>query len=324
LAYRNVFIRLIAAAALLALPLAAQSQRYPTKPVRLVVPFAPGGGTDIIARLLAQYLGEAIGQPVVSDNRGGAGSTLGTEIVTKSPPDGYTLLLGNISLAFNAELYKRLSYNAQRDLAPITLVAVQPNILVIHPSLPATTMKEFIALAQANPGKYTYASAGVGSGTHLAGELLKMLTKIDLVHVPYKGTGPALNDLIGGQVQMMVSTFASALPHAKSGRLRALAVTTAKRSSAAPDIPTLIESGVPDFEYSTWYGLFAPAGTRRDIVGKLNAATKQVLSRDDVRQKFESQGVDPLWDTPAELSAYLASETQKWAKVVRATGAKVE
>ena len=297
---------------------------YPTKPVRLVVPFAPGGGTDIVARLLAQQLGESLGQSVVADNRGGAGSTLGTEIVAKAPPDGYTLLLGNISLAFNAELYKKLSYNAVRDLAPITLVAVQPNILVVHPSLGTNTLKDFLALARANPQKYSYASAGTGSGTHLAGELLKMLTKVDIVHVPYKGTGPALNDLIGGQVQMMVSTFASALPHTRTGRLRALAVTTAKRSNAAPDVPTLAEAGVAGFEYSTWYGLLAPAGVRADIVGKLNAAAKQVLARDDIRQKFEGQGVEPLWNTPAEFSAYLTSETAKWGKVVRATGAKAE
>ena len=302
----------------------AQAQSYPTKPIRLVVPFAPGGGTDIVARVLAQQLGETLGQSVVADNRGGAGSTLGTEIVAKAPADGYTLLLGNISLAFNATLYPKLPYNAQRDLAPITLVAVQPNILVIHPSLPAKTFKEFVALAQANPGKYSYASAGVGAGTHLAAELLKMLVKIDLVHVPYKGTGPALTDLIGGQVQMMLSTFASALPHVKSGRLRALAVTSAKRSNATPDVPTLIEAGVPGFEYSTWYGLLAPAGVRKEIVQKVNAAAKQVTARDDVKQKFEAQGVDPLWDTPGEFAAYLKSETDKWGKVVRATGARAE
>jgi tripartite-type tricarboxylate transporter receptor subunit TctC len=316
--------RLLLIGALVASPLAASAQSYPSKPVRLVVPFAPGGGTDIVARLLAQYMGEALKQPMVADNRGGAGSTLGTDIVAKAPADGYTLLLGNISLAFNAELYKRLPYNARRDLSPITLVAVQPNILVINPALPATTMKDFIALARSNPGKYSFASAGTGSGTHLAGELLKMLTHIDLVHVPYKGTGPALNDLIAGQVHMMVSTFASALPHTKTGRLRALAVTTAKRSQAAPDVPTLIESGIAGFEYSTWYGLLAPAGVSKAIVEKLNATAKQVLARDDLKQRFQTQGVDPLWDTPAEFAAYIASETEKWGKVVRTTGAKIE
>ena len=302
----------------------APAQSYPTKPIRFVVPFAPGGGTDLIGRVFAQYLQEALGQPVVVDNRGGAGSTLGTDIVTKAPADGYTVLLGNISLAFNAELYKKLPYNAVRDLAGVSMVAVQPNILVIHPTLPAKTFRDFIEAARARPGKYAYASAGLGSGTHLAAELIKMLVKIDVVHVPYKGTGPALNDLIGGQIQLMVSTFASALPHVKSGRLRALGVTTLKRSAAAADVPTLHESGVPGFDYSTWYALFVPAGTPRAVVDKLNATTVQVLGRDDVKQRLDAQGVDASTSTPAELTAYLKSETAKWGKVVRATGARGE
>jgi tripartite-type tricarboxylate transporter receptor subunit TctC len=306
-----------------ALPAAAQGN-YPGKSIRFVVPFAPGGGTDLIGRFIAQALSESLGQPVVVDNRGGAGSTLGTDIVAKSPADGYTLLLGNISLAFNATLYAKLPYDAQRDLAPITLAAVQPNIVVIHPSLPAKSLREFIDLARASPGKYNYASAGVGAGTHLAAELLKLLTKIDLVHVPYKGTGPALNDLVGGQVNMMVSTFASALPYVKNGRLRAMGVTTPKRSPAAPDVPTLAEAGLPGFDYSTWYGLFAPRGTPGPIVDKLNATTHQVLARADMKARFDSQGVDPLTSSPQELAAYLKSETLKWGKVVKATGAKGE
>ncbi len=306
-------------------PSAAFAQQpYPTKAIRFVVPFAPGGGTDLIARVVAQYLQEALGQPVVVDNRGGAGSTLGSDIVAKAPPDGYTLLLANISLAFNAELYPKLPYNAVRDLAAVSMVAVQPNILVIHPSLPARNFREFIEAARARPGKYSYGSAGLGSGTHLAAELLKMLVKFDVLHVPYKGTGPALNDLMGGQVQMMVSTFASALPHVKSGRLRALGVTTIKRSSAAPDVPTLIEAGVPGFDYSTWYAIFVPAGTRAAVVETLNRTTRQVLGREDVRTRLEAQGVDASTSTPAELAAYLKSETVKWGKVVRATGARGE
>ncbi len=311
-------------AALLATAPSAQAQKYPERPIRMVVPFAPGGGTDIIGRIVGQGLSEALGQPVVIDNRGGAGSTLGTEIAAKSPADGYTLLFGNISLAFNATLYTRLRYDTLRDLAPVTLAAVQPNILVINPAIPARSLKEFIDLARTNPGKYNYASAGTGSGTHLAAELLKLLTKIDIVHVPYKGTGPALTDLLGGQVNMMVSTFASALPHVKSGRMRALAVTTAKRSPATPDVPTLIEGGVPGFDYSTWYGLLAPAGTPRAVIDTLNATTHKVLRRDDIRQRLEQQGVDPIMNTPAEFAAYLRSETEKWGKVVKATGAKAE
>lgn len=310
--------------AILITPLTAAAQQYPTKAVRFVVPFAPGGGTDIIGRVVAQALNDALGQPVVVDNRGGAGSTLGTEIVAKSPADGYTILFGNISLAFNATLYTKLRYDTIRDLAPISLSAVQPNILVIHPGLPAKNLKEFIELARANPGKYNYASAGTGSGTHLAAELLKLQTKIDIVHVPYKGTGPALTDLLGGQINMMVSTFASALPHVKSGRMRALGVTTAKRSPAAPDVPTLIEGGVAGYDYSTWYGLLAPAGTPKPIIDMLNATNRKVLARDDIKQKLESQGVDPIVNTPAEFSAYMKSETEKWGKVVKATGAKAE
>jgi len=321
--HRRTLTTLLLGAAL-TVPLASTAQEYPSKAIRFVVPFAPGGGTDIIGRVVAQALNDALGQPVVVDNRGGAGSTLGTEIVAKSPADGYTILFGNISLAFNATLYTKLRYDTIRDLAPISLSAVQPNILVIHPGLPAKSLKEFIELARANPGKYNYASAGTGSGTHLAAELLKLQTKIDIVHVPYKGTGPALTDLLGGQINMMVSTFASALPHVKSGRMRALGVTTAKRSPATPDVPTLIEGGVAGYDYSTWYGLLAPAGTPKAIIDKLNATNRKVLARDDIKQRLESQGVDPIVNTPAEFTAYVKSETEKWGKVVKATGAKAE
>jgi tripartite-type tricarboxylate transporter receptor subunit TctC len=298
----------------------AAAQNYPTKPIRFVVPFAPGGGTDIIARVLAQGLNGTLGQPVVADNRGGAGSTVGTDIVCKAPADGYTLLLANISLAFNAWLYKSLPYNAIKDLAPVSMVAVQPNIVVIHPSVPAKSIKEFVDYARANPGKLSFASAGSGSGTHLAGELLKDRLKIDMLHVPYKGTGPAVTDLIGGQVQVMISTFASALPHVRSGRLRALGVTSAKRSPATPDVPTLLEAGVPDYDYSTWYALFLPAGAPRDVVGRLNQVTRNLLAMDDMKQKFEAQGVEAWSNTAADLGAYLRTETEKWGKVVRAAG----
>ena len=298
----------------------AVAQSYPSKPIRFVVPFAPGGGTDIVARILAQRLNEALSQPVVADNRGGAGSTVGTDIVCKAPADGYTLLLGNISLAFNVWLYKTLPYNAIKDLAPVTMVAVQPNIVVVHPSVPAKSIREFADYARANPDKLSFASAGAGSGTHLAGEMLKDRLKIDMLHVPYKGTGPAVTDLIGGQVQVMISTFASALPHVRSGRLRALGVTSARRSPATPDVPTLMESGVPDYDYSTWYALFVPAGTPRPVIDKLNQAARQVLATDDMQQKFDAQGVEPWSGTAAELGAYLRAETAKWGKVVRAAG----
>ena len=313
---KRALIGMVGALALCAFDAGAQS--YPTKPIRFVVPFAPGGGTDIVARLLAQRLNEGLGEPVVVDNRGGAGSTLGTDIVCKAPPDGYTLLLGNISLAFNAWLYKSLPYNAARDLAPVSMVAVQPNIVVIHPSIAAKSIREFTDYARANTGKLSYASAGAGSGTHLAGEMLKDRLKIDMLHVPYKGTGPAITDLIGGQVQVMISTFASALPHVKSGRLRALGVTSAKRSSATPDVPTLIEAGVPDYDYSTWYALFMPAGTPAAIIARVNQVTRAALAEEDLKQKFDAQGVEPWTSTPAELGAYVRAETEKWGKVVRA------
>lgn len=318
---RRLAFTVVLTAILVALPAqSAVGQTYPAKPIRFVVPFAPGGGTDIIARIVAQQLHETLGQPVVVDNRGGAGSTLGTDIVAKAPADGHTMLLGNISLAFNAWLYKKLPYNAVKDLAPVTMVAVQPNIVVVHPSVPAKTIREFAELARKQPGKLTFASAGAGSGTHLAGEMIKDIFKVDMLHVPYKGTGPALSDLIGGQVKMMVSTFASALPHVKSGKLRALGVTSLKRSTAAPDIPTLDESGVTGYDYSTWYALFVPTGTPRAAIEKLNQATRKVLAQAETRQRLEGQGVEALGGTSAELGAYLKSETEKWGKVVRAAG----
>ena len=312
---RRLMHVVFAAACAVALPASAQS--YPTKPIRLIVPFAAGGGTDLVGRIVAQQMSEALGQQFVVDNRGGAGSVLGSDLASKSPPDGYTLLLGNISLAFNASLYRKLPFDAVRDFTPATLVAVQPNILVIHPGVPAKSLKEFVALARAQPRKLTFASAGTGSGTHLAMELLKLKLKMDVVHIPYKGTGPALTDLIGGQVNSMLSTFASALPHVKTGRLRALGVTSKTRSPAAPDVPTLVEAGVPEYEYATWYGLLAPRGTPRAVVDMLAKTANKMLLSEEARHKLAAQGVDPLVSSPAEFAAYLKSETEKWAMVVR-------
>ncbi len=295
----------------------AGAQEYPSRPIRMVVPFAPGGGSDISGRVLAEGLGKALGQQVVVDNRPGAGSTIGTDIVTKATPDGYTMLLGNISLAFNAALYKKLPYKSVRDLIPVSLVVQQPNILVNHPSLPAKTLKEFITLARSSPGKFTFASAGLGSGTHLAMELLNMSLNIKMIHVPYKGTGPALTAVLGNEVTVFMSTFASALPHVKAGRLHTFGVTTAKRAPALPDVPTIAEAGVPGFNYGTWYGLLVPAGTPRAIVDKLNKATVAQLHSAELRQRYESQGMEPIPSTSAEFTAKLKSETEKWAKVVR-------
>jgi tripartite-type tricarboxylate transporter receptor subunit TctC len=298
----------------------ASAQPYPSKTIKIVVPYGPGGAGDVIARIVSQPLAASLGQSVVVENKPGAGGMIGAMQVASAPPDGYTLLLGNISLAFNAWLYKTLPYDAVRDLAPVSMVAVQPNIVVIHPSIAAKSIREFTDYARANPGKLSYASAGSGSGTHLAGEMLKDRLKIDMLHVPYKGTGPAVTDLIGGQVQVMISTFASALPHVRSGRLRALGVTSAKRSPATPDVPTLIEAGVPDYDYSTWYALFMPARTPPAIIAKVNQVTRAALATEDLKQKFDAQGVEPWTNTPAELGAYVRAETAKWGKVVRAAG----
>lgn len=306
-------------AALLAAP-AAGAPDYPVRPIRLVVPFAPGGGSDLSARLLAEPLGGALGQTIVVDNRPGAGSILGCDLVAKATPDGYTLLLGNISMAFNTALHRKLPYDAMRDFAPITLVADQPNILVAHPALPAKTLPEFIALAESQPGKLTYGSAGIGAGTHLAMEMLLMARMLDLVHVPFKGTGPALAALLGNQISVFFSTYASALPHVKAGRLRAYAVTSAKRTPMLPEVPTVAESGFPGYEYSTWYGLLAPAGTARPIVQKLNHYAVAVLNSAKTQERYLSQGMDPLPSTPERFAAHLKSEIEKWTQVVRAAG----
>jgi tripartite-type tricarboxylate transporter receptor subunit TctC len=306
------------AAFLAVFAVSATAQSYPARPIRLVVPFAPGGGTDIGARILSEGLTQTLGQTMVIDNRPGAGSVLGCEIVAKSAPDGYTLLLGNISMAFNAALYKKLPFDTLRDFIPVSLVTDQPNILVAHPSLPAKSFKELLTLARSQPGKLTYGSAGLGAGTHLAMEMLMMSQKIDLVHVPYKGTGPALTALLGNQISVFFSTFASALPHVRAERLRAYAVTSAKRAPTLPEVPTVAESGVPGYEYSTWYGLLAPARTPRAITDKLNQTTVAVLNSPDYRQRLLAQGMDPFPSTAAHYSAYLKSETAKWTKVVQA------
>jgi tripartite-type tricarboxylate transporter receptor subunit TctC len=290
---------------------------YPARPIRLIVPFAPGGGTDLGGRLLAESIAPMLGQPVVLDNRPGAGSALGSDIASKSAPDGYTLLLGNISLAFNAALYKKLPFDAVRDLATISLAADQPSIMVTHPSLPAKNLQEFIALARSQPGKLTYASAGLGAGTHLAMELLALSQKLDMMHVPYKGTGPAITALLSNEVSSFLSTFASALPYIKSGRMRGIAVTSLKRAPTLPEVPTVAESGIPGFEYSTWYGVLAPARTPKPIIDKLNKTIVTALNGADLRQRYAAQGMDPKPTTSAEFAAYLKSETEKWAKVVR-------
>ena len=296
---------------------AVAADSYPARPIRLIVPFAPGGGTDINARILAEPIGTALGETIVIDNRPGAGSSLGSALAARAAPDGYTLLLGTISLTINPAVYKELPFDAQRDLVPITRVSDQPSILVVNPSFPARTLKEFIALARSEPGKLTFGSAGIGTGSHLATTLLALKTQTNMVHVPFKGTGPALNALLSGEINTEMSTFASALPHVKQGRLRAYAVTTLKRAEPLPDVPTIDEEGVPGFEYAAWYGLFAPTGTSPRIIHKIHEATVAALKSPKVLQLYKSQGLNATPTTPAEFAKYVAAEKQKWAGVVR-------
>jgi tripartite-type tricarboxylate transporter receptor subunit TctC len=293
--------------------------------VRFVVGFTPGGPSDILARSLAAKLAEARGQPVVVENRPGAGGNVAAEAVAKSAPDGNTWLLGNNSiLATNAALYSRLGYDPIKDFAPVALVGIQPNLLVVHPSVPAHTVAELIAYAKAHPGKLNYASTGAGVASHLSAELFKAMASIDMVHVPYKGAQPALTDVIAGQCQVMFATSASAIPYVKAGRLRALAVTTAQRAASLPDLPTVAEAGVPGFESITWHGVVVPSATPAAVIQQLNAQINAALREPDLRARLAALGVEIAGGTPQEFAAYIASEIPKWTKVVRDSGAKVE
>jgi tripartite-type tricarboxylate transporter receptor subunit TctC len=317
---RHRFFVAAFAAVCFALPQAAAAQAYPAKAIRFIVPFAPGGGNDILGRVVAQKLNEGFGVPVVVDNRGGAGGTIGTDITAKSPPDGYTLLINNLSLAVNITLYSKLPYDTLKDLQPVSLVGRQPNILVVHPSLPVKNLKELLALAKSQPGQLAYSSGGVGSSSHLAGELLRLIAGIDIIHVPYKGMGPAMVDLVSGQVQLSMATMASALPHVRSQRMRPIAVSTARRVAVVPEVPTMQEAGLAGYEHSTWYGILVPARTPGPVVARLNGELRKIVASDDVKQKFDPQGVEPDSSTPEEFSAFLRTEAGKWAKVVKGAG----
>jgi tripartite-type tricarboxylate transporter receptor subunit TctC len=300
------------------------SNGYPSKAIRLTVPYAPGGATDIVARYIGQRLNEALGQSVLIDNRGGASGTIGTDLVAKAAPDGHSLLVTNVGLAFNATLFQKLPYDTQRELAPVSLLASQPNILLAHPSLPVKTVKDLLALAKARPGAINYSSGGNGSGTHLAAELLKLKTRIDIVHIPYKGAGPALTDLVGGHVQIMVSTLSPALPHVQAGKLRPLAVTSITRSPALPEVPTLAAAGVPGYEFNTWHGLFAPSATPRPVIDRLNGELKKILSSPVVREKYAALGVEVAFNSPEAFAALLKSEIDKWGEVVRVAKIQID
>jgi tripartite-type tricarboxylate transporter receptor subunit TctC len=296
----------------------AAAGAYPERPVRLIVPFAPGGGTDINARILSEPIGAALGQTIVIDNRPGAGSSLGSALAARANPDGYTLLLGTISLTINPAIYKELPFDARRDLVAITRVSDQPSILVVQPSFPSRTFKDFLALARAEPGKFTFGSAGIGTGSHLATTLLALKTGTKMLHVPFKGTGPALNALLSGEISVYMSTFASALPHVKQGRLRPYAVTTVYRAEPLPDVPTLQEEGVQDFEYAAWYGMFAPTGTPPRVIDRIYNATIGALKDPQVLHLYKAQGLNATPTTRAEFAKYIDAEREKWAGVVRA------
>ncbi len=318
LASRNICAAMTIGVLALAPLLGFAQSNYPNRSIRMIVPFAPGGGTDIVGRLLADSLGAALGTTIVVDNRPGAGSTLGTAIAAKATPDGYTTLLTSSSLAVNPALYKTLPYDTLRDFIPVSLVADQPNLLVAHPSLPAKTLKEFIAHVQANPGKLTYGTSGLGTGMHLAMELLLLSFQGNMIHVPYKGTGPALAAVLGNEISVSLPTFASALPHVKAGRLRAFGVTALSRASLVPDVPTVAEAGVPGYEYTAWYGFLVPAGTPRAIVDRLNKETVAQLNTAILQQRLDGQGLNPIPSTSAQFIAKIRSETEKWAKAARA------
>jgi tripartite-type tricarboxylate transporter receptor subunit TctC len=302
----------------------ATAQTYPQKPIRMIVPFPAGGGTDILARLLGLRMTEALGQQIITDNRAGAGGTIGTDVAARAPADGYTIILVSGSHAINPGLYPKLPYDTVNDFAPITQVATSPGILVVHPALPVKSVRDLIALARARPGQLNYASAGNGTPPHLAGELFKTMARVDMVHVPYKGNVPAFADMLAGLVSLSFPSMPSAVPHVKSGRLRALGVTTAKRSPAAPDIPTIAESGLPGYESTSWYGMLAPARTPPAVVTRLQEVIVSVLGSADMKEKLAAQGLDPVGNTPREFEAVIKSEITKWAKVIKASGARPE
>jgi tripartite-type tricarboxylate transporter receptor subunit TctC len=309
----------------LALAGPAKAQDYPSKPIRLVVPFAAGGATDVLARLVGERLTASLGQQVVVDNRPGAGGNIGSDIVARAEPDGYTILMGAVGThAINPSLYPKMPYDPVKDFAPVTLVASVPNVLVVNPEVPANSVQELIDLAKAKPGELNFASSGNGTSIHLSGELFKAMTGTDIVHVPYKGSGPAVTDLLGGQVQMMFDNMPSSLPHVKAGKLRALGVTSAKRSPALPEVPTIAEAGVPGYDATSWFGILAPAGTPEPVVTRLQGAIVQALGEPEMRQRMADLGAEPVGDTPAEFGQFITAELAKWAKVVNDAGVKLE
>ncbi len=302
----------------------AQAPKFPTKPIRMVVGYAPGGGSDIMGRLIAQKIVEAMGQQVIVENRAGAAQNVAAEYVAKSPRDGYTLFMSSAALGVNVSLYPKLNYDPIKDFAPVAVFAVSPNLLLVNPSFPAKNVKEFLEVVRKSPGKFNFSSSGSGSTQHLSGELLKLMMKTDMTHVPYKGTAPSLTALASGEVEFSFSNIPAAQPLMASGRIKALAITSAKRSPLLPDLPTMIEGGLPGFVTQTWYGLLAPAGTPADVVSALNAVVVTAVQTEDFRAQLAKLGADPIAETPEYFHKMLVEEIERWAKVVKASGAKPE
>ena len=300
----------------------AQAAGYPNKPIKFVIGFAPGGATDLIGRLMAKKMGDALGQTIIVENKGGASSNIGADLVAKSPADGYTFYVNAITNAINVSLFQKLPFDFEKDFEPVAMFAMVPNIFVVHPSVKANSVQEFIALARANPGKLAYASSGNGTSIHLSGELFKIVAKVDVLHVPYKGSAPAVTDLLGGQVQAMFDNMPSSLPHVKAGKLRALAVTTRQRSPSAADVPTMDEAGVPGFDVSSWFGLMAPKSTPREIVARINAEANKALNSAEIKERFLELGAVPAPMSSDAYGEYIRAEIKKWAEVVKVSGAK--
>lgn len=323
--HRRAVLQGAAALACGGLMAAASAQGFPTRPITIIVPFSAGGTTDILARIVGQGLTTELGQSVIVDNKPGAGGNIGASLAAKAQPDGYTLFMGTVGThAINQALYKKMPFDPVKDFAPLSRVATVPNLLVAHPSQPFKTVKELIAYAKAHPGDVTYGSPGSGASPHVSGALFQSMTGAQLTHVPYKGSAPAMSDLLGGQIAVMFDNMPSAIQHVRSGKLRPIAVTTAKRSPELPDVPTIAESGVPGYEATSWFGMFAPAATPKPVLDKLHAALMKVLAQPDVKKKIAEQGGDVVAETPAQFAAFIHSESVKWGKVVKESGASAD
>jgi len=302
----------------------ASAQSFPTKPIKIIVPFPAGGTVDFFARVISTKLSDALGQSVLVENRAGAGGNIAAEAVAKAAPDGYTLLMGSEIIAINTSLYSKIGYDPVKDLAPITLVGTVPNILIVHPGLPVNSVNDLIALAKKTPGKISFASTGQGTSTHLSSELFKLMANVDMLHIPYKGGPPAIADLISGQVNMMFINMPTGITHVRSGKAKIIAVSSIKRVSQLPDVPTVDQAGVKGFETSAWSGLYAPAGTPADIINRLNVEVVKILKQPSVREQLMAQGAEPVGDTPEEFSRFTLAEISKWAKIIKISGAKVD